>query len=452
MLKYDRGIISQVEDEYPQEYPLKLRVNGRELATLVASPHDLHFLVAGFLLNQGFVSVAADILAMGICKESGEANVRIRGEVPDKLSTVLTSGCGTGISFSLLPVEKQKKIPGDIHFSPSSLFEMMRQMGRLSERYGKHGGIHSAAVTDGKSILFHAEDLGRHNTIDRIAGMALLNNVSIVGTLLMTSGRISAEMAAKGVSLGVAALASRTSPTDMAVRICRERGVGLACYVRGGTFRVVSREEMFTDNNSDGMLAGITGVILAGGASSRMGENKALLQVHGEPMILSTYRVMASLFPELLVVTNRPELFDFLPCRKVQDIYPGFGPLAGIHAALSASRNDRAFVVACDMPTLSPALINELCSMPNDLDVVIPETAGGLEPLHSVYSRRCIPTMEEMLLKGEYRILSFFEKVRIRLVPRERIALLDPAYSSFSNINTPGDYGKLLTDAATDLS
>lgn len=437
MLRYEKGVLSEIPDDMPAEYPLKLTVNGRELATLVSSPHELRFLVAGFLRTQGFVKETGDFLAMGVCDESGEANVRIRGDIPERLTPVLTSGCGTGISFSF-NAGAPKGAPAEVTFTPEAIFAMMREMARLSVRYGLHGGIHSAAVSNGSRILLHAEDLGRHNTIDRLAGQALLTGIDLTGCLLLTSGRVSTEMAAKAASLGVALIVSRTSPTDMAVRICRENGIGLAGYVRSDSFRIAACPERvlmaaptrFTD---------VAGVILAGGESSRMGRNKALLEVNGERMIETAYRRMADLFDEVLLVTNTPESYDFIPCRKIADIHPGMGPLGGIHAALSSTVAERAFVIACDMPGLNPRLIRELCSIEGG-DVVIPETPGGLEPLHAVYSKSCLPKMEQMLFAGERRILSFFDLAQVRLVPRGRIAALDPEYASFRNINTQEDY------------
>ncbi|MEI6704326.1 MAG: molybdenum cofactor guanylyltransferase, partial [Deltaproteobacteria bacterium] len=95
-------------------------------------------------------------------------------------------------------------------------------------------------------------------------------------------------------------------------------------------------------------FSNVAGVILAGGESNRMGRNKALLEVHGERMIETAYRRIAELFDEVLLVTNSPEVYDFIPCRKIADIYTGMGPLGGIHAALSGCTADRAFVTACD--------------------------------------------------------------------------------------------------------
>lgn len=447
MIRYDNGIISNIADDFPAEFSVKLTVNGREMATLIASPHELSFLVAGFLRTQGFVREIGDFLAMGVCEESGEANVRIRGELPERLTPVLTSGCGTGVSFTF-NAGAPKAAPPEATFSPATLFAMMREMSHLSERYGRHGGIHSAAVGDGTRILLHAEDLGRHNTIDRLAGQALLSGIDLTGCLLLTSGRVSTEMAAKAASLGVALIASRTSPTDMAVRICREAGIGLAGYVRGESFRVAACSERLRMPVPT-RFADVAGVILAGGKSKRMGQNKALLKVNGERMIETAYRRMSELFDEVLLVTNSPELYDFIPCRKIADIYPDMGPLGGIHAALTNCTAARAFVTACDMPGLNPLLVCELSSLRGGEDSVVPETPGGREPLHAVYDKSCLPGMEKMLQAGERSILSFLDRAKVRLVPRERIAVLDPDFSSFRNINTPEDYRLLCQSGLT---
>jgi FdhD protein len=438
MIRYDKGITTQLPDEFPAEFPVKLTVNGRTIATLVASPHELRFLVAGFLRTQGFVREIGDFLVLGVCEDSGEANVRIKGELPERLTPVLTSGCGTGISFSFNAGEP-RRAPAEATFTPEQVFAAMREMAHLSERYGRHGGIHSAAIGDGNSILLHAEDLGRHNTIDRLAGKALFTGVDLTGRMLLTSGRVSTELAAKAASLGIALIASRTSPTDMAVRICREAGIGLLGYVRGESFRIAACPERL-GRGPGGRLADVAGVILAGGESSRMGSNKALLELNGTRMVEVTYRRMAELFDELLLVTNTPELYDFIPCRKVADIHAGMGPLGGIHAALSNCAAPRAFVAACDMPELSPRLIGELCSLAGEMDAVVAETPGGREPLHAVYAKSGLPIMEAMLQGGERSVLTFLDRAAVRLLPPEWTSRLDPGFASFRNINTPEEY------------
>jgi len=264
------------ETEVVQEFPLKLIVNQREIATLICSPHDLKYLAVGFLRLQGFVRTVEDFLMLSVCNDFGIANVGIRGDLPEKLRPVLTSGCGAGISFTSnqttgnLPTRRDTSLRT---FQPSEIFGMMEQLARLAENYKSHGGIHSAAVGDGASILLYAEDLGRHNTLDRIAGEALLKGVDLSGTMLVTSGRVSTELAAKAAMLGISLIASRTSPTNMAVKMCEEAGIVLIGYVRGGRFSVyTSPERIACEERMEHPASGLRikrnfGVALADGAS-----------------------------------------------------------------------------------------------------------------------------------------------------------------------------------------
>lgn len=187
-------------------------------------------------------------------------------------------------------------------------------------------------------------------------------------------------------------------------------------------------------------LAGITGVILAGGHSSRMGSNKALLPYKGGLFIEAIHRQLSALFPEVLLITNTPEQYDFLPCKKFGDIYRDMGALAGLHSGLHHSSTEHVFAVACDMPWLNDTLIRHLASRRHKGDLVIPEGEMGLEPLHAIYSKECLTHMEASLQSNRRRIISFFENVRPEIVPRAQVNSLDPGYLSFSNINTQDDY------------
>ncbi len=439
-LKFDGLRMSPCDHRPVAEFPLVLSVNGVELATLIASPHDLIHLVAGFLRMQGFIRSLDDILALSICPDSGRADVRIRGEVPSSLRPTLTSGCGTGITFNLpLPAARRAEDAGRT-WTPGEIYTLMDGLARRAEAYRAHGGIHSSAVGDGSTVLLHAEDVGRHNTLDRIAGEALLKSVDLRGTALATSGRVSSEMAAKAASLGIALIASRTSPTDLAVRICEEHAITLLGYVRGGRFTVYACPEGLRLPEESAPVEGITGIILAGGSSRRMGSEKALLPHPGGRFIEAIHRQMVSLFREVLIVTNTPDLYGFVPCRKVPDLIPGMGALSGIHSGLVHSGTPYIFVVACDMPHLRENLMRHLAGQAAGFDIVVPEGLHGLEPLHAIYGKQALGAIETALRLGKNRVVDFFDTVRIRKVPREEVARFDPEFLSFRNINTPQDY------------
>ena len=184
----------------------------------------------------------------------------------------------------------------------------------------------------------------------------------------------------------------------------------------------------------------MTGVILAGGPSSRMGGNKALLPCRGGLFIETIHRQLAGIFPDLLLVTNTPDQYPFIPCPTVADLVPGAGPLAGIHAALRQSTHEHIFVVACDMPCLNAGLIRHLASLATGHDVVIPYGEKGGEALHAIYGKGALPAIAAALTAGQRRIISFFDQVRVRRVEWDEIARFDPAGTAFLNINTPEEY------------
>ncbi|TRO79295.1 formate dehydrogenase accessory sulfurtransferase FdhD [Trichloromonas acetexigens] len=446
---YKNGALTGDARPVAQEFPVRLTVNGRELATLIASPHQLNFLVAGFLRNQGFVEVLDDILQLGVCAEFGAAQVRLRGEIPERLQPTLTSGCGTGISFNLQtgsatlprPAANRQRV------TPAAIFTLMRELQQRAEQYRSHGGIHSAAVGDGEKLLLYAEDLGRHNTLDRIAGEALFKGIDLAGKLLVTSGRVSTEMVAKAARLGIPLIASRTSPTDMAIRMSEELGITLIGYLRGESFEVYSRPEGLAAPRRKAKIAGVSAVILAGGESRRMGSDKSLLPWHGGRFIEHIHRLLDELFDEVIIVTNSPGLYDSIPCRKEPDIYYKQGSLAGIHSGLCHARNERIFVVACDMPFLSEEVIRALCACDRQAEVVIPRSEWGLEPLHACYAKSCLPAIEAVLDAGKKRIVGFFPEVRVVEVAAAELKKIDPEGLSFRNINTPEEYFALRDQA-----
>ena len=186
-----------------------------------------------------------------------------------------------------------------------------------------------------------------------------------------------------------------------------------------------------------------TGIILAGGKNLRMGQNKAFLEVQGERIIDRIKRIFVDLFDEVLLVTNSPRDYLDLNLRIVADLYRERGSLAGIFTGLFHASFSHAFVAACDMPFLNPALIAHLVGLSPGYDIVIPRTEDGLQPLHAVYSRKCLPFMEDLLREGNLKILDFFHRVKKREVPAEEMIPLDPHLSSFLNLNSPEDLSRI---------
>jgi molybdopterin-guanine dinucleotide biosynthesis protein A len=187
-------------------------------------------------------------------------------------------------------------------------------------------------------------------------------------------------------------------------------------------------------------MAHVSGVILAGGKSRRMGGSpKALLPFDGRPLIQHIAETLTSILPRCLVVTNSPDLYRFLELPMVGDLYPDGGSLGGICSGLRAVSGDAAFCVACDMPFLSAALIGYLAGRAGEADVVIPEAAGELQTLHAVYGRACLDPMVRRLATGRLKITGFFDEVRVLRVPEAVLAGFGDPQLAFMNLNTPHD-------------
>ena len=190
----------------------------------------------------------------------------------------------------------------------------------------------------------------------------------------------------------------------------------------------------------------VTGVILAGGLSKRMGQNKALLTFNGVRIIQIISDLLTKLFKEVIIVTNSPEIYQFLPLTKIKDIFPGVGALAGIHSALYHSPTPYIFVTACDMPFLHKGVIGYINSVRKDYDIVVPVSTYGLEPLHALYRATTFDVIDTMLRKGHKQIISVFDQLRVKKVFPHEIKQIDPEFRSFWNLNTPDDYKALVKE------
>lgn len=189
------------------------------------------------------------------------------------------------------------------------------------------------------------------------------------------------------------------------------------------------------------MFTGITAVVLSGGKGKRFGNaEKAFLEIDGESLLERKIIILSSLCDELLVVTNKPQLYSHLKIRVVRDIEEGIGPLMGLYTGLLNSKSENCFITASDMPFFSVELFNfmrELLTEKNaGYDVVMPRIGENYEPLFALYSRRCIPHIQRALENKKRRIVSFLSEVKARYIGEEEIRSYDARMISFSNINT----------------
>ena len=183
-------------------------------------------------------------------------------------------------------------------------------------------------------------------------------------------------------------------------------------------------------------------IILSGGKSSRMGTNKALLPFRQKTNIERIKDAVATLFDDIILVTNEPETYEFLGIKTVSDIYPGMGPLAGIHAGLSASKYEENVVVACDMPFVSADLAEVLIKNLKHVDAVVPIIGGRQHPLFAAYQKKVVPEIESSLKENRLRMADLLGKVEVRyLEGNELQAFADGNLERiFFNMNHPEDY------------
>jgi molybdopterin-guanine dinucleotide biosynthesis protein A len=217
----------------------------------------------------------------------------------------------------------------------------------------------------------------------------------------------------------------------------------------------------------------ISAIVLAGGASRRMGAAKAWLELDGVPLIARVLARVRELADDVLISANDAAPFNTLNARVVPDAFPNAGPLAGICAGLQAAAHDVAIVVACDMPFVNTALLAYMGSFAPEYDVVLPQTSVppptafphaahtvrakdlALHPLHAIYTKRCVVPIREALQRGDRRMIAFHDAVRVRVLTPQEVARFDPLEYSMRNVNTPEKwmevqelYAKLKTGAA----
>ncbi|HAJ25744.1 MAG TPA: molybdenum cofactor guanylyltransferase [Syntrophus sp. (in: bacteria)] len=186
-----------------------------------------------------------------------------------------------------------------------------------------------------------------------------------------------------------------------------------------------------------------TGIILTGGKNKRMGTNKAFLSVDGERLIDRTVRIYRDIFDEIILVTNEPHLYYDIDVTLVTDLVKDKGPLMGIYTGLFYAASDPVFFAACDMPFLSGEFIRYLLEQSRDADIVVPETADGFQPLHAVYSKSCMGTIQRLLLQDKLKVTGFYKGMKLKAIDPDAIGRFDPDGRMFLNVNTPEEYEKI---------
>jgi formate dehydrogenase family accessory protein FdhD len=236
------------EDIVVKELPLTILLNGRELVTLLCSPANLKYLAIGFLLSEGLLHSRNDIKRIIDDGKRGIVRVEtvtdLNGEEEQVFKRIITPGCGRGAAFySAADAVGMNEVKSDLQVNGAEILELMSHFQQRSETYRSTGGVHSAALCDKKNLNVFSEDIGRHNAIDKIFGQCIWEGISTNNQIILTSGRISSEIVIKIARNNVPVLASKSAPTDTAVKLADLLGITLIGFVRGMRMNVYSHHK-----------------------------------------------------------------------------------------------------------------------------------------------------------------------------------------------------------------
>jgi FdhD protein len=241
-LQYSGHNWSPVSADTIVETPVSLTVNGEVWLTFMCTPIDLNALAVGFLFNEGVIKSMDEVASIRLCAAGDNIDIWLThsADKPDKWRR--TSGCTGGVTA----LEENAPIPpvanGGV-ISPSLVGKLVSMLFESQHLYRQSGGVHTSGISDGETILAVAEDIGRHNTLDKLAGRCLMDGISPSRKIILTTGRISSEMLQKSARMGVSILVSRTSPSSLSIELARRLGVTLIGYARRNQFNVYSHPE-----------------------------------------------------------------------------------------------------------------------------------------------------------------------------------------------------------------
>ncbi|MBU1122863.1 MAG: formate dehydrogenase accessory sulfurtransferase FdhD [Candidatus Omnitrophota bacterium] len=224
IIKIVNTVKTTSQDLVVTEIPLKIKINRKKLLTLICLPSDLEDLIYGFLFSNGIIQKDEDIKKLNINTNNSSINVTLTKPIKIKKTDKTYASSG---SKEFDQIAKNKRITAVFKISASYIIKLTRDFLNKSDIYSKTGGVHSAALTDGKKIMIFKDDIGRHNAIDKIIGEMLRKNISSDNKALLTSGRVSSEIIAKIHRAGVPVIISKSAPTDRAIDLAKKGGVTL---------------------------------------------------------------------------------------------------------------------------------------------------------------------------------------------------------------------------------
>lgn len=235
------------------ETPVSLTVNGQVWLTFMCTPVHLEELAVGFLYNEGILESMDEVEDVRVCEHGDNVDVWLNRSVEQPASWRRTSGCTGGVTAVDLLARPNVHFGADrFEVQPEAIGDLVEQLFESQSLYRETGGVHTSALSDGERIVVVAEDIGRHNTLDKIAGLCLMRNAFPETRILITTGRISSEMLQKAARMDAPILISRTSPSSLSIEMAERYGVTLIGYARRHRFNVYSNPQRVGLQQLDG--------------------------------------------------------------------------------------------------------------------------------------------------------------------------------------------------------
>ncbi len=246
--RFAAGHWEPINGAVPGEGAVRLHINGHETATWMCTPRELEYLTLGFLYHEGWIQGPADVRLLKVCPSATCVDVWLRQAdfVPPAHLTI-TSGCAGGVTFADLAATGVA-VTADLHVTAPQICALIAALGEAATLYQRVRGVHAAALARGETLLAVTEDVGRHNTLDKLCGRCLVEGIPTAGGILLSTGRISSEMLYKAARMQIPVVASRTSPTSLSVALATAWNVTLVGYVRRDSLNVYAGGQRLIDN------------------------------------------------------------------------------------------------------------------------------------------------------------------------------------------------------------
>jgi len=233
------GKTESVQGSTITETPVSLTLNGEVWTTFMCTPVHLEAMMVGFLFNEGVIDSMDEVADIRICEHGDNVDVWLTHNAPRPDSWTRTSGCAGGVTaVDSIRKPRSVAVSDAMILSPKQIRALVDLLFESQQLYRETGGVHTSALSDGDRVILSAEDIGRHNTLDKIAGLYLLEKPRLGKKVLITTGRISSEMLQKAVRLGAGVLISRTSPSSLSIELAEKWGITLIGYARRNRFNI----------------------------------------------------------------------------------------------------------------------------------------------------------------------------------------------------------------------